>query len=100
MPARTQNTAALAPHSWDFEHWPSHVYPHSENRARWLLRSKRAELLAAGAVVRVGREFVFIGAKFTRWLQMNACAVPNFKPPGLGPLNDRRRALAGQKEAA
>ncbi len=75
---KSKTTADSAPHSWDLEHWPQNVYPHSESRARWLLRSHRDELLAAGALTRVGRELVVLGARYTRWLEGRAVEVPGF----------------------
>ena len=79
MTRRTISTASEAPHSWDLEHWPPHVYPHGESRARYLIRAYRDELMAAGALVRVGRELVVIGDRFTRWLQMQAANVPGYE---------------------
>jgi hypothetical protein len=60
---------AACPHSWDLEHWPEAVYPHERSRARYLVRMHKLDLIAAGALARVGREFVFLGAQYTRWLQ-------------------------------
>lgn len=79
MTQRTPSTAAPAPHSWDLEHWPPGVYPHAEGRARYLLRCHRDELMAAGALVRVGRELVVIGDRYSRWLQTRAADVPGFQ---------------------
>lgn len=79
MTRRTTSTASEAPHSWDLEHWPQAVYPHSESRARYMLRAYRDELMAAGALVRVGRELVVLGDRYTRWLQMQAGRVPGYE---------------------
>lgn len=79
MSRRVVSTASPAPHSWDLEHWPPAVYPHSEGRARYLLRSRRDELMAAGALVRVGRELVVLGDRYTRWLQTRAAEVPGYE---------------------
>lgn len=70
--------AAPTPHSWDLEHWPAHVYPHDTRRARYLVRVHRDELLIAGALTRVGRELVFLGARYTRWLESRTVNVANF----------------------
>jgi len=59
----------LAPHSWDMEHWPSHVWPHDKSRAWYIVRALRNELIAAGAMCRVGRELVFLGAAYAGWLE-------------------------------
>jgi hypothetical protein len=58
-----------APQSWDLEHWPAHVYPHEKGRARYLIRAHKYDLIAAGALARIGREFVIIGVPYVRWLQ-------------------------------
>jgi hypothetical protein len=79
MSRRTVSTAIQAPHSWDLAHWPNDVYPHTQSRARYLLRERRDELMAAGAIVRVGRELVVIGDRFTRWLQAQATNVPGYE---------------------
>lgn len=75
---RTTPSAAQAPHSWDLEHWPTSVYPHSENRARYLIRSQKDALVAAGALARVGRELIVMGDRYTKWLQLQSVNVPNF----------------------
>ena len=62
-------TAQLAPHSWDLEHWPAYVWPHTRSRARYLIRMCKRQLIAAGALCRVGRQFVLLGAAYSRWLQ-------------------------------
>ncbi|MDA8348304.1 MAG: hypothetical protein M0038_05805 [Pseudomonadota bacterium] len=66
MTTRTIRTTFTAPHSWDLEHWPHEVYPHTESRARWLLRSHREELLVAGA-------------RYSNWLQRQASNVPGYQ---------------------
>lgn len=88
MPSKPA-AAAPAPHSWDLEHWPSTVYPHSESRGRYVVRMHREALRAEGALVRVGRELVVIGARYVGWLQRQAEHEPHFnngpvktRPPG------------------
>lgn len=76
--SRTQGSS-LAPHSWDLEHWPTEVWPHKESRARYVIRSNRDELIAAGALTRVGREIVVLGGKYTRWLEKRAAHVPGYE---------------------
>lgn len=66
-------------HSWGIESWPESVYPHDPRRARYLVKTRRNDLLTAGALVRVGRELVVIGAKYTRWLERQAHRVPDFE---------------------
>jgi hypothetical protein len=66
------------PHSWGIESWPADVYPHRPNRARYLVNTHRDDLMAAGALCRVGRELVVIGTRYTRWLERQASRVPDF----------------------
>jgi len=73
-----QQSAQAAPHSWDIEHWPPEVYPHTPSRARYLTRIHKTDLTAAGVLSRVGRELVFLGAAYTRWLQKNATRAAKF----------------------
>ena len=73
-----QQSAQAAPHSWDLEHWPESVYPHTTSRARYLTRIHKHELIACGVLSRVGREFVFLGAPYTRWLQKQAMRAAKY----------------------
>jgi len=66
------------PHSWAIESWPAEVHPNRPNRARYLIRTHRDELMAAGALVRVGRELVVLGARYTKWLELQASRVPDY----------------------
>lgn len=75
----TRSTASPTPHSWDLEHWPQHVFPHTPNRARYIVRSHRNELLRAGAISRVGRELVIVGARYARWLEQRASHVAGYE---------------------
>jgi hypothetical protein len=81
MASRIRDTGKLD--CWDIEHWPPHVYPHTESRARYMVRVFRTELLNAGAISRVGRELVVLGGPYMRWLQRRASKVADFVPPGL-----------------
>ena len=71
MASRKTDAAASqpAPHSWDLEHWPEHVWPGTPSKAKYTARVFRDELLIAGAVCRIGRQLVFFGSNYTRWLQ-------------------------------
>jgi hypothetical protein len=66
------------PHSWSVETWPSTVYPHDADKARYLIRSNRDSLTTAGALVRVGRNLVVMGASYSSWLQRQGARVANF----------------------
>jgi hypothetical protein len=74
-----QSAAVPAPHSWDIEHWPSSVYPHTPSKGRYLVRSNRDSLVEAGALTRVGRDLVIIGAQFSRWLGSQAGRVAPYE---------------------
>jgi hypothetical protein len=80
MSTRTRSAAAECPHSWDVEHWPSDVYPHSGTRAKYLIRTYRDEFLREGVMSRVGRELVFLGARYAKWLEKRAAHVPDYVP--------------------
>jgi len=89
MASRKIDAAASqpAPHSWDLEHWPAHVWPGTNSKARYTTRMHRDELLKAGAVCRVGRQLVFFGNAYTRWLEMRRAkaAASGFDVPANRP---------------
>lgn len=65
--------------SWAVKSWPATVFPGSPGRGRRVVREHRNELLQAGAIVRVGRELVVIGARYQRWLEKQAANVADFE---------------------
>lgn len=67
------------PHSWDFENWPESVWPNSADRARWVVRSNRRELMAEGALSRIGKRVVILGRGYARWLSRQADRVGEFE---------------------
>jgi hypothetical protein len=69
------------PHSFLLKNWPPHVAPGSVSKARRMVREYRTELTAAGALARVGRELVIIGARFEKWLQKRGAEVPGYECP-------------------
>jgi hypothetical protein len=71
-------SATPNPHSWDIATWPTEVWPHEKKRAQWIARAYRKELIAAGAMSRVGKTLVFIGAPYTRWLERRARHVVEY----------------------
>ncbi|MGH8228270.1 MAG: hypothetical protein ACREU3_10275 [Steroidobacteraceae bacterium] len=91
---RQLSVRAEIPHSWDVEHWPAGVYPHSEGRARYLIRTYKDELLREGAMSRVGRELVFLGARYSRWLERRAAYVPDFEIAPNRPKKDAAQDAA------
>ena len=67
------------PHSWPVKHWPQDTYPNDPRKAKYLVRAHRDELTDAGALVRVGRELVIIGAPYIRWMQKKGRAVHGYE---------------------
>jgi hypothetical protein len=65
--------------SWAVKQWPANVFPGSASRGRRVVREHRNQLVQAGAVVRVGRELVVIGARYQKWLERQATNVPGFE---------------------
>ena len=95
-----KSDVAQAPQSWDIENWPANVWPHTTSRARYTLRIFRAELVAAGALARVGREIIILGSRYVAWLASKAGAVTDFdngcartKEPPAAPPPSRRRVV-------
>jgi hypothetical protein len=80
MPGNSNPSSAAqpAPHSWDLEHWPVYVWPHTRSRARYVIRMFKRELIAAGALYRVGRQFVLLGAGYTRWLRLHGSQAARY----------------------
>jgi hypothetical protein len=91
MPKARAQAAAQAPHSWDLEHWPADVYPHTPGKGKYLVKSQREKLLEAGAITRVGRDLVVLGAPFTKFLESQASRVDGFQ---IAP-NRERSATSG-----
>ena len=79
MATRDRSPATeAAPHSWDVDGWPAMVWPNDARRARYIIRTCKNELIAEGALSRVGRRFVVLGAPYTRWLQKNGARAAKF----------------------
>lgn len=66
-------------HSWSIDEWPSTVYPGSAAKARYVIRVHKLDLVQAGALVRVGRSLVVLGARYARWLELKAADVPTYE---------------------
>lgn len=73
------------PHSWELKTWPPEVWPHTRDRASWVAKAYRSELLELNALSRVGTTLVFIGAEYTKWLKRRSRKVVEFQSnnPGL-----------------
>ena len=79
------------PHSWTIESWPADIFPRTASRARYVLRAHRDELTAAGALARVGRELVVIGARYAKWIELHTADVSGFE---IAPNRDRSKVVA------
>lgn len=65
-------------HSWDLDGWPQSVWPNDPDRAKWVVRSNRRELMAEGALSRVGKRLVILGRGYSRWLSRQSDRVTRF----------------------
>lgn len=81
--SKTVRPSALsAPHSWRLVDWDNtapHVAPGNARKAKYLFRMHRAELLAAGAVARIGRDLIFFGVQYEKFLKRGAARVPDYE---------------------
>lgn len=84
----------ILPHSWAIEKWPESVFPHTTDRGRYVVRMHRRELEAAGALTRVGRQLVILGAEYSRWLQSRKPKV--IEHPEIAPNRLRRESAAAR----
>lgn len=76
--ARTVSREVLLPHSWDLSRWPPEIWPGEPQRARWLVRAYRDELVQYGALARTGRTLIVLGRGYAAWLERRAAHVPGF----------------------
>jgi hypothetical protein len=88
--------AEKIPHSWPISEWPLAVYPNNPERAKYIVRVHLNSLIKAGALTRIGRELVVMGAGYSAWLATNADRVDNFE---IAANRDRatRKGLAAAK---
>jgi hypothetical protein len=67
------------PHSWDLNSWLTAVWPCSDDRARWILRAYRTELVEEGALSRAGKTLIVLGRGYGRWLDRRIARAPDFQ---------------------
>ena len=72
-------SSAVAPHSWDVLNWPATVWPNEGQRAQWIVRSYRDQLLYHRALTRVGKRLVVIGCGYEKFLAAQASGVKGFR---------------------
>jgi hypothetical protein len=85
-------TNPVPPHSWSIEEWPADVFPGNSNKGRRLCRTYTDELIAQGALTRIGRKLVVMGGAYTRWLLSRASHVKDFECPANRPEHAPKRA--------
>ena len=75
--AKTNTTPA--PHSWSLLNWPESVWPNDAERARWIVRAYRDQLLYHRALTRVGKRLVIMGDGWSRFLSARTKDVCRFE---------------------
>jgi hypothetical protein len=86
--------AQAAPHSWPVSKWPAFVWPGDSTKGKRFCRTYVDELVAAGALTRMGRDLVVMGEPFTRYMLKNVAAVKDFDVPANRPQHIAKRAKA------
>jgi hypothetical protein len=67
------------PHSWVASEWPPDVSPNRQNAANHLIRKHREELIACGALVRIGRNLTVLGEGYAQFLARKAKRVADYE---------------------
>jgi hypothetical protein len=93
----SKNQVQNLPHSWELLDWPAQLWPHDGKpwfkkdettgelvpmvhpKVRWLVESKKKELMKSGALVRPGRTLVILGPQYLGWLQQQVGRVKEFE---------------------
>ena len=91
--------ADVCPHSWLVSRWSecaSGVAPNSTRSAKHMVRCHRDELVAAGALTRLGRELVILGGPYSAWLAKRAAMVEGYELK----MNAARRGNGAVQAAA
>jgi len=78
-PKESPTGVATVPHSWPSSRWPDSVYPNTQEKARYLVRVHRRELLECGALARIERDLVVIGANYLKWLNQHRAHVLGYE---------------------
>jgi hypothetical protein len=73
-----KNDVEKLPHSWRMDDWPDEVFPGNKSRARRLVYMHEDELIACGALTRIGRYKVILGAGFSVFLNKQSHRVKDF----------------------
>jgi hypothetical protein len=75
------------PQSWSVKNWPAHVAPGGPVAGRAFIRRNMEQLLECGALSRVGKELVVLGAGYALFLSKNMTNVRGW----MCPANKRRQ---------
>jgi hypothetical protein len=78
-PKRARATVSPMPHSWRLSDWPLEVTPNRITAAKHMVRSHRAELIACGALIRIGRDLTIIGEGYAMFLARKAQRVEGYE---------------------
>jgi hypothetical protein len=91
--------AQAAPHSWPVAKWPLYVWPGDPVRGKRFCRTYVDELVAAGALVRMGRDLVVMGGPFTQYMLKQRDAVKDFEVPANRPQHAGKRGKTNGQRA-
>lgn len=69
------------PHSWQVSDWPAHVSPGTKSAGTRLVKRHRAELIACGALVRIGSKLTVLGEGYAIFLARKTSAVGSYEQP-------------------
>jgi hypothetical protein len=72
-------SSLLVPHSWGIANWPESIWPNDPDKAQWVVRSNKSELIAAGAISRIGKMKVIIGQPYVRWLERRVTRIADYQ---------------------
>ena len=69
------------PPNWEISRWPANVFPHDATRAKSFVRRHHKELMACGAISRIGRFRVILGAGYAAFLAKGISRVDGYDMP-------------------
>lgn len=80
--------AVLVPHTWAVNKWTeiaSAVFPGTTEAGKHLVRCNKNDLHKHGALIRIGRELVIVGAAYAKWLvsKQHRDDVTEYEIPGI-----------------
>jgi hypothetical protein len=85
-------SAATIPHSFPLSEWTEKapmLYPGDTQKAKYLYRTHKRELVEASAIARVGRELIVFGQPYAKWLARKTARVHNFEiAPNRSPVEE------------